>query len=136
MQDANSNNMNMIILGSHFFSDTDLNDHLRSDDHLELISVINRSVPTIIKNLQLVPCDICNRKFRLNLALKKHMKSVHGLTGYQLKGHQKYTCNYCEYWSYKQKSLQIHSFLGKILLNFNQVNLQAKMATPHSQPYP
>ena len=84
---------------------------MRSEDHLELISVINRSVPTVIKAIDLVPCTLCSRQFRLNVSLKKHMQTDHGVVDFQLSHHQKFQCEFCEYWSYKQSSLHTHAFI-------------------------
>ena len=85
--------------------------HLNSFNHTELVSVINRSVPVIIKQISLVACNICDKEFRFNLGLKKHMQSVHGETNYQLENQKKYYCDYCEYFSYKLSSVKTHSFL-------------------------
>ena len=43
------------------------------------------------------------------------MKTEHDLLDYKLKGQEKFSCDYCEYSSYKQKSIQIHKFIGKEL---------------------
>ena len=85
--------------------------HLQSYNHTELVTVINRSVPVIIKKVDLVSCKLCNLKFRFNISLKKHMKYSHGVDNFQLENHEKYHCSYCSYFSYKKSSLKTHTFL-------------------------
>ena len=46
--------------------------HLTSDGHGEIISVINRSVPIVIKKISLIECQVCKERFSLNIQLKKH----------------------------------------------------------------
>nr|XP_022917746.1 zinc finger protein 62 [Onthophagus taurus] len=47
-------------------------EHLLSAEHKEVISVINRSVPIVIKKLNYVACQTCDVKFLLNIQLRKH----------------------------------------------------------------
>ncbi|KAK9879849.1 hypothetical protein WA026_008353 [Henosepilachna vigintioctopunctata] len=49
--------------------------HLISDMHNEVVSVINRSVPICIKKVNYVQCGTCSEQFRLNIQLKKHMNT-------------------------------------------------------------
>ena len=104
-------NSNLWVIFCHFSQEA-LCQHLRTEDHLELVSVLNRSIPTVIRAVQLVPCTLCNKLFRLNISLKKHMQTVHSLADFQLKSHEKFKCDYCEYWSYKETSVHTHKFLG------------------------
>ena len=85
--------------------------HLNSFNHTELVSVINRSVPVIIKQISLVSCKICHREFRFNLGLKKHMKISHNQQDFELENQKKFYCDYCDYFSYKGSSVKTHSFL-------------------------
>ena len=85
--------------------------HLNSFNHTELVSVINRSVPVIIKQISLFPCKICHREFRFNLGLKKHMQISHSQQDFELENQKKFYCDYCEYFSYKVSSVKTHSFL-------------------------
>ena len=111
------------MLRRFLFSHAELVDHLHCEDHLELISVLNRSVPAVIKRIHLQQCDLCGRKFRLNIALKKHMIHGHGRGEFELKDHVKYKCGFCDYWSYKQKSLHTHGFLGNLPFLFFKLNI-------------
>lgn len=46
--------------------------HLVSEEHEVVVSVINRSVPIIVKKINPVKCEQCNQEFVLNVALMKH----------------------------------------------------------------
>lgn len=46
--------------------------HLISDEHGEVISVINRSVPIVIRKIKPVKCETCNQDFLFNMQLIKH----------------------------------------------------------------
>ncbi|RZC39262.1 zinc finger protein 62, partial [Asbolus verrucosus] len=46
--------------------------HLISEEHEEVVSVINRSVPIIIKKVSPLKCEECGEDFLLNIALIKH----------------------------------------------------------------
>ncbi|KAH0810320.1 hypothetical protein GEV33_012471 [Tenebrio molitor] len=57
------------------FKDTDsgvMYNHLISEEHEVVVSVINRSVPIIIKKINPVKCEECNEEFLLNVALMRH----------------------------------------------------------------
>merc|ERR1719317_405578 len=85
--------------------------HLKSYNHTELVSVINRSVPVIIKMINLVKCQGCEKTFRFNLGLKKHMQYCHNKSNFELPDQQKYKCQYCAYFSFKFSALKSHQFL-------------------------
>jgi len=85
--------------------------HLKSYNHTELVSVINRSVPVIIKMINLVQCEECERTFRFNLGLKKHMQICHGQSNFELPDQHRFKCQYCPYYSYKVSALKSHQFL-------------------------
>ncbi|KAK4875516.1 hypothetical protein RN001_011938 [Aquatica leii] len=53
-------------------SSDDMYNHLISMEHKEMISVINRSVPVIIKKLTPIKCLTCNQQFLYNIQLRKH----------------------------------------------------------------
>ena len=85
--------------------------HLKSYNHTELVTVINRSVPVVVRSISMVQCQKCDLKFRFNLSLKKHMQLTHGEVNFELENHVKYRCNYCSYYSYKKSALKSHLFL-------------------------
>ncbi|XP_053692215.1 zinc finger protein 91 [Sabethes cyaneus] len=49
-----------------------MTNHLIGSDHQEVISVINRSVPIIIRKITPIVCEFCGDEFRYNAELKKH----------------------------------------------------------------
>lgn len=72
-------------------------EHLISNEHLEVISVINRSVPIIIKKLDVISCETCQETFKLNLQLIKHCETEgHLLSNTSSNNYQmKFKCNHC-----------------------------------------
>ena len=85
--------------------------HLASYNHTELVSVLNRSVPVVVKQISLVSCELCGKSFRYNLSLKKHMVLGHGQTEYELPDQPRHRCGYCDYSSLKPGSVKTHQFL-------------------------
>ncbi|EAT33090.2 AAEL014653-PA [Aedes aegypti] len=49
-----------------------MTNHLLDQDHQEVISVINRSVPIIIRKITPIRCVFCGDEFRYNAMLNKH----------------------------------------------------------------
>ncbi|XP_062547781.1 uncharacterized protein LOC134213148 [Armigeres subalbatus] len=49
-----------------------MTNHLLDQDHQEVISVINRSVPIIIRLISPIRCEFCGDEFRYNAMLNKH----------------------------------------------------------------
>ena len=92
-------------------SNKEMMQHLKSYNHTELVSVINRSVPVIIKMINLVKCQECEKTFRFNLGLKKHMQYCHNKSNFELPDQQKFKCQYCAYFSFKLSALKSHQFL-------------------------
>ncbi|KAJ8917678.1 hypothetical protein NQ315_005125 [Exocentrus adspersus] len=48
--------------------------HLVSQEHNEVVSVINRSVPIVIKKINPIHCLTCNKEFTLNMQLLNHCR--------------------------------------------------------------
>lgn len=61
-------------------SEAQMLQHLQDANHLEIETMINRSVPIVIKSIQLHQCGLCPKRFRLNFSLKLHMASSHSET--------------------------------------------------------
>lgn len=49
-----------------------MTNHLMGPDHLEVVSVINRSVPIIIRKRTPIQCEFCGDEFRYNAELNRH----------------------------------------------------------------
>ncbi|ETN67297.1 hypothetical protein AND_000897 [Anopheles darlingi] len=51
-----------------------MTEHLLGANHREVIAVINRSVPIIIRKLTRIQCDGCGQQFRYNAELRRHQQ--------------------------------------------------------------
>lgn len=95
--------------------------HLISDEHNEVISVINRSVPIIIKRIKTTECQTCKQNFLLNIQLRKHCEKVgHPYSNTSSNNYQsKHTCEACNeifpskiaYQRHKRKSHKRHIYI-------------------------
>ncbi|XP_022124292.2 zinc finger protein 90 [Pieris rapae] len=47
-------------------------DHLSSSEHTEVVAVINRSMPIIIRKKTVIKCETCSKEFRYNIEVKQH----------------------------------------------------------------
>ncbi|XP_066253815.1 uncharacterized protein [Euwallacea similis] len=87
----------------------DMLKHLKSFAHLEVVSVINRSVPIIIKKISDIHCLTCNSAFALNIQLLNHCKkSGHDSSNVSLYNSEDYKCKNCDKSFSKAMSLQRH----------------------------
>lgn len=50
--------------------------HLSSSDHSEVVAVINRSMPIIIRKKTILKCGSCFKEFRYNIEMKKHCEKT------------------------------------------------------------
>ncbi|KAI4461782.1 zinc finger protein [Holotrichia oblita] len=95
--------------------------HLVSEEHNEVISVINRSVPIIIKCIRRIECQTCKQTFLLNIQLRKHCeKEGHPYSSTCTDIYQsKHTCEVCKeifrskvaYQRHKRKSHKKHIYI-------------------------
>lgn len=87
-----------------------MEEHLLTENHREVISVINRSVPIVIRKMDPVSCPTCGRRFRYNVELRRHCSrenhviSDTGTDKYQ----QKHRCAECSLIFKSNKSMQNH----------------------------
>ncbi|VEN60970.1 unnamed protein product [Callosobruchus maculatus] len=65
---------------SHRSEDTkQMHEHLISPGHMEVVSVINRYIPIVIKKINPIYCSTCNKEFSLNIQMLQHCKKLnHG----------------------------------------------------------
>lgn len=83
--------------------------HLNSNEHLEVVSVINRSVPITIKKISEISCLTCQRKFSLNIQLLNHCKKMHhDSSNVGIYEKEDYECKDCNKTFLKAISLQRH----------------------------
>lgn len=96
----------------------DMLQHLSSFEHLEVVSVINRSVPINIKKISEISCLTCKATFGLNIQLLSHCrKTGHDHSNVNIYNEDDYTCKEC------------HKTFGKAL------SLQRHLRKKHSQGY-
>ena len=89
---------------------SEMKDHLQSENHLEIVSMINRSVPITIKKITLVRCEICDKKFRLQINLVHHMKAIHSIENHA-NANEYHKCKYCQYKSLSKACVKKHFHL-------------------------
>ncbi|GLV34304.1 uncharacterized protein CBL_00234 [Carabus blaptoides fortunei] len=84
--------------------------HLLSNAHREVVSVINRSVPIIIKRIVPIRCPTCGKRFSFNAELRKHcLKENHVLADTSTDKYQeRFACSDCNFVFKSAKSLQRH----------------------------
>lgn len=70
--------------------------HLVSSEHNEVVCVINRSVPIIIKKINPTRCVTCNKEFTLKIQLIKHCEKFQHDDTFLKDYKMKYFCNTCE----------------------------------------
>ncbi|KAJ9598602.1 hypothetical protein L9F63_010731 [Diploptera punctata] len=92
----------------------EMHHHLDSTIHLELVSIINRSVPIVLRKISILSCGSCHQEFRYNIELRRHgIRSGHqqlstGSDEYQ----EKFPCSQCHFIGSSCASFQRHTFLA------------------------
>ncbi len=87
--------------------------HLVNEDHQEVISAINRSVPIIIRKRTIIQCEKCHEDFFYNIQLRQHARQCCGidtLVGSSASDQyqSKYNCDQCDIVLRSRKALQKH----------------------------
>jgi len=63
-----------------------MKEHLDGERHRDISAALGRVVPIVIRRLKLQQCSLCENKFRLKMALNRHLTSAH---------HQHSECKHC-----------------------------------------
>lgn len=73
-------------------------EHMTSSDHSEVVAVINRSMPIIIRKKTILKCETCYKEFRYNIEMKRHCQSTgHPLTVTATDNYQElHKCQHCK----------------------------------------
>ncbi|XP_050304904.1 chromosome alignment-maintaining phosphoprotein 1 [Anthonomus grandis grandis] len=83
--------------------------HLSSEEHLEVVSVINRSVPIIIKKMSKMACLTCEETFTLNIQLLNHCRELnHDSSNVPKYDKDDYECKECDKKFLRAVCLQRH----------------------------
>lgn len=56
-------------------ANADMTEHLNGAEHQQVVALINRSKPIVIRLLSMLKCGNCSQEFRYNIQLLKHLKS-------------------------------------------------------------
>ncbi|KAL0894299.1 hypothetical protein ABMA27_014297 [Loxostege sticticalis] len=73
-------------------------EHMSGSDHSEVVAVINRSMPIIIRRRTIFKCETCSEEFRYNIELKRHSaKTGHKLPYTATDDYQElHNCQFCK----------------------------------------
>ncbi|XP_047527768.1 zinc finger protein Xfin-like [Vanessa atalanta] len=71
--------------------------HMSSSEHSEVVAVINRSMPIIIRKKTILRCETCHQEFRYNFEIKQHcLKTGHEITHTATDNYQElHRCQHC-----------------------------------------
>ncbi|KAJ8676545.1 hypothetical protein QAD02_012332, partial [Eretmocerus hayati] len=95
-----------------FWSDDNegMEGHLMKQGHQDVVSMMNGSVPIVIRRQRVLTCSTCCRRFRYNIQLRFHAKA----TGHEVEQsacddyQSKFTCSICAQVLHSQIALQRH----------------------------
>lgn len=112
----------------------EMSNHLIGKAHQEVVSAINRSVPIIIRQKQMIHCEKCQKEFSYNIELRKHAPSCSGSKALGTASDQYQSKHYCkeckEYFAslivYQRHLTSIHGekfyFCGPCELSFSEMD--------------
>lgn len=111
---------NKTVRGRKFFcslckfdciSNAEMTDHLNSSEHQQVVSLINRSKPIVIRQITTVVCNKCQQEFRYNIQLLKHLPTCKTLAPSTTKKFifkENFVCGICHKAFQSALSLQKH----------------------------
>jgi hypothetical protein len=82
--------------------------HLTADEHQQVVTLINRSKPIVIRLLTPLTCSTCSRDFRYNLQLMQHLKTCEAATVNNFSFADNFICDSCPKAFQSALSLQKH----------------------------
>lgn len=86
-------------------ANADMTEHLNGGEHQQVVTLINRSKPIVIRRLTPLRCGKCSTAFRYNIQLMRHLKHCEGVAG-RLDSH--FICDSCPKAFQSALSLQKH----------------------------
>ncbi|KAG5683278.1 hypothetical protein PVAND_012568 [Polypedilum vanderplanki] len=114
-------------------SNAEMTEHLESAEHQQVVTLINRSKPIIIRYITRLFCPHCQQEFRYNIQLMRHSKSceLKKMDKFQFDAGATYGCDVCEKFFQSGLSLQKHKikahkvsifFCSECQLTFNRAS--------------
>ena len=82
--------------------------HLTSDEHQQVVTLINRSKPIVIRHLTPLSCSKCSREFRYNIQLMQHLKTCEAAAVDNFSFADNFICDSCPKAFQSALSLQKH----------------------------
>ncbi|CAH2072971.1 unnamed protein product, partial [Iphiclides podalirius] len=78
-------------------SSQEMIDHITGPEHSEVVAVVNRSMPIILRKKTVLRCDTCLQEFRYNVEIKKHcLNTGHELSHTATDAYQElHKCQHC-----------------------------------------
>lgn len=89
-------------------SNAEMTDHLNSVEHQQVVTLINRSKPVVIRYLTTMACKHCSEEFRYNIQLMKHLQTCEAATITKSNFVDNVVCDVCHKAFQSALSLQKH----------------------------
>lgn len=89
-------------------SNDEMTDHLNSEEHQQVVTLINRSKPIVIRRLTTVSCKNCSEEFRYNIQLMKHLEKCEDAPSGKFFFSNSFVCDTCHKAFQSALSLQKH----------------------------
>lgn len=89
-------------------ADGEMTAHLEHSEHQQVVTLINRSKPVVVRYISVILCKYCRKEFRYNIQLLQHLKTC------EYKNGEKFTfggytiCNICDKTFQSAMALQKH----------------------------
>jgi hypothetical protein len=89
-------------------SNAEMTSHLDSSEHQQVVTLINRSKPIIIRYIRRLFCMQCQQEFRYNIQLMQHLRTCKFKSIDKFKFNDTFDCDMCEKAFQSALSLQKH----------------------------
>jgi Zinc-finger double-stranded RNA-binding len=86
----------------------DMTRHLEGSEHQQVVTLINRSKPIVIRRLTSLKCSKCLQEFRYNIQLMHHLKTCEVAAGNKFNFAENFICDSCPKAFQSALSLQKH----------------------------
>lgn len=89
-------------------SNAGMTDHLNTSEHQQVVTLINRSKPIVIRRLTNVACNKCHQEFRYNIQRLKHLPTCEAPARSKFSFKENFVCGNCQKAFQSALSLQKH----------------------------